>query len=78
MTTNTITITIGGQQAETAAQAAARYGLETQNLRHILARADIKPVGRIDARTPLYLTADVDRHLWRRRQVGAEGVSTPS
>ena len=62
----TIEIRYNGQPATTAVLAARRYGMQPQALRHTLDRAGIKPVGEIDSRTPLYLAADIDRHLATR------------
>ncbi len=62
----TITITYDGQWVTTAVIACRIYGMQPQALRHTLARGGIQPVGDLDARTPLYLTADIERHMASR------------
>ncbi len=62
----TIEISYNGQPATTAVIAARRYGMQPQALRHTLDRAGVQPVDKIDGRTPLYLTVDIDRHMASR------------
>jgi hypothetical protein len=62
-----VTITVNGEPVETIGQAAARHDMEAATLTSVLRRADVSPAARLDARTPLYLTAEIDQLVRGRR-----------
>lgn len=67
-----IRITYDGKLALTTAQAAQRYGLELAAMRKALSRMDLSPLPEpLDARTPLYAAAELDRAMKSRPGKGA-------
>ena len=67
----TIRITVNGKPALTIAQAAERHGMPASGLRTALTRLpDLKPAAHLDARTPLYYAATLDKALATRPRSG--------
>lgn len=67
-------LTYGGRRILTVAQAAARYGLTVNAMHKALARLpDVRPVEPppVDARTPVYYLADLDKAMPKRPGRGA-------
>lgn len=62
----TIRITVNGKTAETIALAATRLDMDHGALLSAVKRGGLQPVARLDARTPLYATRDVDRLMAER------------
>ena len=72
-----IRVTVDGRPALTVDQAAARYGLPPATMRKTLARllaaGAIAEPAHLDARTPLHLTAPLDKAMAARPGRGVGG-----
>lgn len=68
-----VRVTVAGKPALTVTMAAARYGLAPSSMRAALTRLGdtIAPAAMLDARTPLYLTKDLDAAMRSRPGRGA-------
>lgn len=64
-------ILVDDRPAITTTQAAQQHGLTTAGLRAIISQNGIEPVAHLDARTPLYDAAELDRALKARPGRGA-------
>lgn len=62
MTTVDIRITVDGKPAHTTDQLAALHGIRPDSMRKRLQRQEVKPIAYLDARTPLYDAAAVEKH----------------
>src|SRR5262245_43279592 len=58
-----VRILVDGKLAFTTAQAARRLGVDPATLRREIKRLGIEPVDHLDARTPLYAAAELDRRM---------------
>lgn len=67
-------LTRGRQRYETIGMAAQRLGYEQASLKRAFQRLGMKPDDELDARTPVYLVANVDAALARRPGRGGRGV----
>lgn len=57
--------------------ATVRLGKDPRTMKRIFERSGIKPDGHFDARTPVYLVANVDKMMRDRIGRGAPGVPKP-
>jgi hypothetical protein len=71
--TPAIRITINGKPALTVDLAATRHGIDPATMRKILSRAHQPRDAELDARTPLYLAATIDKLIAARPGRGVGG-----
>lgn len=68
-------LTRGRHRYETIGMAAKRLGQEQATLKRTFQREGVTPDDQLDARTPVYLVASVDKMLASRPGRGAKGVA---